>query len=157
MSSNQQVHISPGPSRLTPTDRTFHHCLMQLLVLMSHGGYQECPSALHSLPRLDPTLMTCWSRMKGSRQLPGTDSPSGPSQAHCGAAQGVLSIAHSACSAGLQSRGDGRACAVETAYIWGGTAEPNVRGLDFFMLYPAALTNLRSPWAHRKLPESVRN
>ena len=32
MSSNQQIHIGPGPSRPTPTDQTFHHCLMQLLV-----------------------------------------------------------------------------------------------------------------------------
>ena len=56
MSNHRPVHIGPGPSRPTPTNRTFHHCLMQLLVRISHEGYQECPSALHSLLRLDPSV-----------------------------------------------------------------------------------------------------
>ena len=45
----------------------------------------------------DPSRMS--SRDIVQRTAPGTDSPSGPSRARCGAARGVLSIAHSACSA----------------------------------------------------------
>ena len=43
MSSNQQVHIGPGPSRPTPTDRTFHHCLMHLLVFCPMVGTRSAP------------------------------------------------------------------------------------------------------------------
>ena len=43
MSSNQQIHIGPGPSRPTPTDQTFHHCLMQLLVCYPMGGTRSAP------------------------------------------------------------------------------------------------------------------
>ena len=56
MSNHRQVHIGSEPSRTDTNQLNLSPLSYATFSLISHEGYQECPSALRSLLRLDPPV-----------------------------------------------------------------------------------------------------